>query len=55
MGSSQTIAIILRFDAEKPEHQEWDSNARFLSFLPKAQALQPERPLVWFGDTLHEV
>jgi hypothetical protein len=110
MGSSQTIAIILRFDAERAsefekmfeaevlplwhefraegkfigasltpvqggdeeqpgikayilhvqvpsmaEHHEFDTNASFLNFLPKAQAMQPERPLVWFGDTLYEV
>jgi hypothetical protein len=110
MGSSQTISIILRFDAERAsefekmfedevlplwhefkaegkfigasltpvegggeeqpgikayilhvqvpsmaQHEEFDSNARFLKFLPKAQAMQPQRPLVWFGNTLHEV
>jgi hypothetical protein len=110
MGSSQTIAIILRFDAERAsefekmfedevlplwhefkeegkfigasltpveggdeeqpgikayilhvqvpsmaEHREFDNNARFLNFLPKAQGMQPERPLVWFGETLYEV
>jgi hypothetical protein len=37
------------------EHEEFDSHPRFLEFLPKARALQPEPPLVWFGTTLFKV
>jgi hypothetical protein len=37
------------------EHEEFDSHPRFLDFLPKAQALQPEGPLVWFGTTRFQV
>ncbi len=37
------------------EHEEFDSNPEFLAFLPRAKALQPRPPLVWFGTTLHQV
>jgi len=37
------------------EHQEFDSSRSFLKFLPKAQAMQPEEPLVWLGNTLFQV
>jgi hypothetical protein len=37
------------------EHEEFDSNSSFLKFLPKAQAMQPEEPLVWLGNTLFQV
>ncbi|MDA4128730.1 MAG: hypothetical protein OK422_04685 [Thaumarchaeota archaeon] len=37
------------------EHSKFDSNPSFLKFLPKAQAMQPEEPLVWLGDTLFQV
>ncbi len=37
------------------EHSAFDSNASFLKFLPKAQAMQPEEPLVWLGNTLFHV
>lgn len=37
------------------EHSEFDSNSSFLKFLPKAQAMQPEEPLVWLGNTLFHV
>jgi hypothetical protein len=37
------------------EHEEFDSHPRFLDFLPRAQALQPEEPIVWFGTTLFQV
>jgi len=37
------------------EHEEFDSHPRFLDFLPKAKALQPEEPLVWFGTTRFQV
>jgi hypothetical protein len=34
------------------EHSEFDSSPQFNRFLPKAQAIQPEEPLVWLGQTL---
>ena len=37
------------------EHREFDSSPLFNRFLPKAQAMQPEEPLVWLGQTLFEV
>ncbi len=37
------------------EHSEFDSNSSFLKFLPKAQAMQPEEPLVWLGNTMFQV
>jgi hypothetical protein len=37
------------------EHEEFDEHPKFLDFLPKAKALQPEEPLVWFGNTLFKV
>ena len=37
------------------EHEAFDSHPRFLEFLPRAKALQPEEPLVWFGTTRYRV
>ncbi len=37
------------------EHGEFDSHPLFTKFLPKAQAMQPEEPLVWLGETLFQV
>ncbi len=37
------------------EHSQFDSNSSFLKFLPKAQAMQPEEPLVWLGNTMFQV
>jgi hypothetical protein len=37
------------------EHEEFDEHPEFLEFLPKARALQPEKPLVYFGTTLFKV
>lgn len=37
------------------EHEEFDEHPRFLEFLPKARALQPAKPLVYFGTTLFKV
>jgi hypothetical protein len=36
-------------------HNEWDSDPRFLEFLPAAQAMQPEEPFVWLGETRFSV
>src|SRR5438477_6406242 len=38
-----------------PQHDEFDSLPRFLTFLEKARPMQPEEPRVWFGDTLFQV
>ena len=37
------------------EHEEFDSHPEFAEFLAKAQAMQAEDPLVWFGETLFRV
>ena len=37
------------------EHEEFDEHPSFLKFLPRARALQPQEPLVWFGTTLFKV
>ncbi len=37
------------------EHEQFDQHPRFLEFLPRARALQPQEPLVWFGTTLFKV
>lgn len=37
------------------EHSEFDSNPDFNRFLPSAQAMQVEEPLVWLGRTLFQV
>jgi hypothetical protein len=39
----------------RAEHEEFDSEPRFLPFLKKFQALQPEEPKVRLGDTLFQV
>lgn len=40
--------------ADHDAHEEHDSDPRFRRFLAKAQRLQPEQPLVWFGDIVYE-
>ncbi len=37
------------------EHTAFDTNPMFNKFLPSAQAMQTEEPLVWLGQTLFEV
>ena len=37
------------------EHEEFDEHPKFLDFLPRAKALQPVGPNVWFGTTLFKV
>jgi hypothetical protein len=39
----------------RAEHEEFDSDPRFLSFLEKARPLQPEEPKVWLGNTLFQL
>lgn len=36
-------------------HNLFDSDPRFMAFLGKAKQMQPEEPLVWFGDTRFQV
>jgi hypothetical protein len=39
----------------RAEHDEFDSEPRFLPFLEKFQPLQPEEPKVWLGNTLFQI
>jgi len=39
----------------RAEHEEFDSEPRFLPFLEKFQAMQPEEPKVWLGNTLFQI
>ena len=39
----------------RAEHDEFDSGQRFLPFLREFQAMQPEEPKVWLGNTLFQV
>lgn len=39
----------------RAEHEEFDSEPRFLPFLKQFQALQPEEPKVWLGNTLYQI
>src|SRR2546428_13448310 len=40
--------------ADHEAHEEHDRDPRFRAFPPKAEKLQPEPPLVWFGATIFE-
>ena len=39
----------------RAEHEEFDSEPRFLPFLEKFRAMQPEEPKVWLGNTLFQI
>ena len=39
----------------RAEREEFDSEPRFLPFLKKFQAMQPEEPKVWLGNTLFQL
>ena len=39
----------------RAEHEEFDSEPRFLPFLEKFKPLQPEEPKVWLGNTLFQI
>jgi len=39
----------------RAEHEEFDSHARFVEFLPKARAMRPEEPPVWLRPTLFQL
>ena len=45
---------ILHIVATAEGHTAHDQDRRFKSFLEKAQKLQPDEPLVWFGDPIFE-
>ena len=45
---------ILHIVATEEGHTAHDHDTRFKSFLEKAQKLQPQEPLVWFGDPIFE-
>jgi hypothetical protein len=51
-GIQDYILHVVASDHEA--HEEHDSDPRFQAFLAKAQRLQPEEPLVWFGDIMFE-
>ena len=40
--------------ADHEAHEEHDRDPRFRAFFAKAERLQPDPPLVWFGDTIFE-
>ena len=44
----------LHIVATEEGHHAHDHDARFKSFLARAQKLQPQQPLVWFGDPIFE-
>jgi len=47
---------ILHVEApSRAEHSEFDSEPRFLPFLEKFRAMQPEEPKVWLGNTLFQI
>jgi hypothetical protein len=39
----------------RAQHEEFDSEPRFLPFLEKFRAMQPEDPKVWLGNTLIQI
>ncbi len=39
----------------RAEHEEFDSEPRFMPFLEKFRAMQPKDPQVWLGNTLFQV
>jgi len=45
---------ILHIVATAEGHTAHDHDARFKSFLKRAEKLQPKQPLVWFGDPIFE-
>jgi len=45
---------ILHIVATEEGHTAHDHDPRFSSFLQRAKELQPNEPLVWFGDAIFE-
>jgi hypothetical protein len=46
--------IIFVVAAGEAAHGEHDDDPRFTAFLEKARRLQPQPPLVWFGEPVFE-
>ncbi len=51
-GIQDYVLFVVAADHEA--HEEHDRDPRFRAFLEKAERLQPEPPLVWYGDTIVE-
>lgn len=51
-GIQHYILHVVMADSEA--HHEHDNDPRFKALLEKAQKLQPEPPLVWFGVPIFE-
>ena len=47
--------ILLVEVPSRAEHDQFDTDSRFLSFLEKVKPSQPEEPKVWLGDTLFKI
>ena len=45
---------VLHIVATPEGHSAHDDDPRFKAFLKRAQKLQPEQPMVWFGDRIFE-
>jgi hypothetical protein len=45
---------VLHIVATEEGHDAHDHDPRFQAFLERAQKLQPNQPLVWFGDPIFE-
>ena len=39
----------------RAEHEQFDTDPRFLQFLEKVKPMQPEEPKVWLGNTLFQI
>jgi hypothetical protein len=39
----------------RAEHNQFDTDPRFVQFLEKVKPMQPEEPKVWLGDTLFQI
>ena len=47
--------ILLVEVPSRAEHDQFDTDPRFLRFFEKVKASQPEEPKVWLGDTLFKI
>ena len=47
--------ILLVEVPSRAEHDRFDTDSRFLSFLDKVKQSQPAEPKIWLGDTLFRV
>src|SRR5258708_297007 len=39
----------------RAEHDQFDTDQRFLGFLEKVKSSQPAQPMVWLGNTLFKI